>query len=98
VSAALGRRQILFAIASRSGCPYVTPFPSHKLTDTGLAPTSLWPQSSGRITLVNGNGDWATPMAILRYIDAEGREKDVIDVNHLYELIQERSISFDSLI
>jgi hypothetical protein len=38
------------------------------------------------------------PMAILRYIDAEGREQVVDDVNHLYELIQERRVSFDSLV
>jgi hypothetical protein len=37
-------------------------------------------------------------MAILRYIDAEGREQDVDDVNHLYELIQDRHVSFDSLV
>jgi hypothetical protein len=37
-------------------------------------------------------------MAILRYIDAEGREQDVDNVNHLYELIQERRVSFDSLV
>jgi hypothetical protein len=37
-------------------------------------------------------------MAILRYIDTEGREQDVDDVNHLYELIQERRVSFDSLV
>src|ERR1700733_8460225 len=37
-------------------------------------------------------------MAILRYIDANGRENDVDDVNHLYELIQERRVSFESLV
>jgi hypothetical protein len=37
-------------------------------------------------------------MAILRYIDADGREEDVHDVNHLYELIQDRHVSFDSLV
>jgi hypothetical protein len=37
-------------------------------------------------------------MAILRYIDADGRESDVDDVNHLYELIQERRVSFESLV
>jgi hypothetical protein len=50
------------------------------------------------ISLVRENGDGVQPMAILRYIDAEGREQDVDDVNHLFELIQERRVSFDSLV
>jgi len=40
----------------------------------------------------------STKAKILRYIDAEGREQDVDDVNHLYELIQENRVSFDSLV
>jgi hypothetical protein len=37
-------------------------------------------------------------MALLRYIDAEGRENEVDDVNHLYELIQGQRVSFESLV
>ena len=37
-------------------------------------------------------------MSLLRYIDAEGRERDVEDVNHLYELIQRRHVGYDSLV
>jgi len=35
---------------------------------------------------------------MLRYIDAEGREQDVGDVNHLYELIQGQHVGYDSLV
>jgi hypothetical protein len=35
---------------------------------------------------------------MLRYIDAEGREQDVDDVNQLFELIQGKSLSYDSLV
>jgi hypothetical protein len=37
-------------------------------------------------------------MSLLRYIDAEGREQDVSDVNHLYELIQTKRVGYDSLV
>ncbi|MDT4737074.1 hypothetical protein [Bradyrhizobium sp. WYCCWR 12699] len=37
-------------------------------------------------------------MSILRFIDAEGREQDVHDVDHLYELIQARHVGYDSLV
>lgn len=37
-------------------------------------------------------------MSLLRYIDAEGREQDVSDVNHLYELIQMKRVGYDSLV
>jgi hypothetical protein len=37
-------------------------------------------------------------MSLLRYIDAEGREQDVSDVNHLYQLIQMKRVGYDSLV
>jgi hypothetical protein len=37
-------------------------------------------------------------MAILRFIDADGRENDVEDIDQLYELIQSRQISLQSLV
>lgn len=43
-------------------------------------------------------GERGWPMSLLRYIDAEGREQDVNDVNHLYELIQGRHVGYDSLV
>jgi hypothetical protein len=37
-------------------------------------------------------------MAILRFIDADGRENDVEDIDRLYELIQAREIGLQSLV
>jgi hypothetical protein len=37
-------------------------------------------------------------MAILRFIDADGRENDVEDIDQLYELIQARQIGLQSLV
>ena len=37
-------------------------------------------------------------MTILCFIDAEGCEQQVSDVNHLYELVQAGSLSCDSLV
>jgi hypothetical protein len=37
-------------------------------------------------------------MTILRFIDAEGCEQQVSDVNHLYELIQAGALGYDSLV
>ena len=37
-------------------------------------------------------------MPILRYIDPKGREQNVEDVNHLYELIQSKDVGYESLV
>jgi hypothetical protein len=37
-------------------------------------------------------------MPLLRFIDPDGKEQDVADINHLYELIQASRIGYDSLI
>jgi hypothetical protein len=36
-------------------------------------------------------------MPLLRFIDPDGKEQDVADINHLYELIQTGRISYESL-
>jgi hypothetical protein len=50
---------------------------------------------SGKVEQETG---WSETMSILRYIDPEGREQDVDDVNHLYELIQGKHVGYDSLV
>jgi hypothetical protein len=37
-------------------------------------------------------------MSVLRYIDAAGKERDIADIDHLYELIQAGQIGYDSLV
>jgi hypothetical protein len=93
-------RTALVVIKYCSPLPHVPVVLGHAislLTDTGSRQQAFGRNRAGGLLLLTATG-WATPVAILRSIDAEGREKDVSDVNHLYELIQERSISFDSLI
>jgi len=55
-------------------------------------------ESEGLEYALAGKWGWGATMSILRYIDAEGREQDVDDVNHLYELIQGKSVGYDSLV
>lgn len=43
-------------------------------------------------------GAWGLGMSLLRYIDPEGREQDVEDVNHLYELIQSKRVGYETLV
>jgi hypothetical protein len=37
-------------------------------------------------------------MPLLRFLDPDGEERDIVDINHLFELIQTGLVSYDSLV